>query len=169
MADVKKLITPVKVGIFVVAAGVTFGIYLQLLSSGGFERGGTYRVNAYFKDVLGLEKKSPVQIAGIDVGAIDEVVLEDGKAKITRKISDEIGLFEDAMIEKVAVSLLGDYKLSLTPGSPDKRRLKDGDWIVNVRSETSTEQIIAEVRKMAESLNRLVSGTPENPAPLEMI
>lgn len=165
----KKMITPVKVGVFVVAAVVAFAAFLQVVSTRGIATGDSYRVYAHFRDVLGLEKKSPVQIAGIDVGAIESIVLEEGQAKLTLRIKREVKLFEDARLEKVSISLLGDYKLAINPGDPSKRQLQDGDWITNVQSLSDTEQIIAEVRKVADSMSKLISGTPENPAPLELI
>lgn len=165
----RNFVTPLKVGIFVVAAGAAFGAYLQVVSTTGFSARDSYKVQAYFDDVLGLEKKSPVQIAGIDVGAIDSIELESGKAKLTLRIRSEVELYENARLEKVSISLLGDYKLAVNPGGPPSPRLTDGGWIKNVRSASDTEQIIAEVRKMAETMSKLVSGTPENPAPLELI
>lgn len=165
----KKFITPVKVGIFVVASVVTFAVFLQLVSTRGLDSGDSYVLYAYFVDVLGLEKKSPVQIAGIDVGQIEEIELEQGQAKITLRIKNEIALYENAKLEKISISLLGDYKLSITPGGPPAPQLKDGDWIRNVRSQSDTEEIISEVRKMSQAMSKLIAGTPENPAPLELI
>ena len=100
-----------------VAAGAAFGAYLQVVSTTGFSARDSYKVQAYFDDVLGLEKKSPVQIAGIDVGAIDSIELESGKAKLTLRIRSEVELYENARLEKVSISLLGDYKLAVNPGT----------------------------------------------------
>lgn len=165
----KKLFTPVKVGIFVVAAFVAFAVFLQIVSTSGVGSGDSYVLYAHFDDVLGLEQKSPVQIAGIDVGAIEEVTLEEGRAKITLRILNEIAVFDDAKLEKISISLLGDYKLALHPGAPPAPRLKDGDWIKNVRSASDTEEIIAEVRKMSQAMSKLIAGTEAEPAPLELI
>jgi phospholipid/cholesterol/gamma-HCH transport system substrate-binding protein len=165
----KKVFTPLKVGVFVVGAFVALAAFLQIVSTRGLDAGDSYIVYAYFDDVLGLEKKSPVQIAGIDIGAIDEVTLDQGKAKLKLRIYNNIALYQNAKIEKIAISLLGDYKLSVEPGEPPAPQLKDGDWITNVRSVTDTEEIIAEVRKMSTAMSKLIAGTPEQPAPLELI
>src|SRR5947209_540071 len=100
-----KLITPVKVGVFVVLAGIAFAVFLQIVSTRGVSKGGGYRVFAIFDDVLGLEKKSPVQIAGIDVGRIDDIRLEGGKARVELIIDKGVKLYDNAMIEKVSISL----------------------------------------------------------------
>src|SRR5688572_20416772 len=104
----QKVLTPLKVGVFVVVSLVVFAAFLQIVSTRGLSPGDTYVVYAYFEDVLGLEKKSPVQIAGIDVGAIDEVKLEEGKAKLALRIQKDVVLYKDARLEKVSISLLGD-------------------------------------------------------------
>ncbi len=165
-----KVITPVKVGVLVVAAFSTFAIFLQILSTRGFDDGGAYRVHALFDDVLGLEKKSPVQIAGIDIGSIEKVELFEGKAKVTLTIKREVALFEDASIEKVSISLLGDYKLSVEPGGgPGAKRLEDGGVIKKVSSLSDTDAIIEEVRTMTESIRALIAGRDGQQSPLERI
>ena len=57
-----------------------------------------------------------MQIAGIDIGRIAGVELYQGKAKVILEIDGKIPLYADATIEKVSISLLGDYKLSVDPG-----------------------------------------------------
>lgn len=164
-----KILTPAKVGMLVVASVVTFGAFLQILSTRGLDRAGNYMVFAVFDDVLGLEKKSPVQIAGIDVGHISDVQLFQDKAKVILTIYGDVDLYEDAGIEKIAISLLGDYKLAIEPGSSSRRKLVEGDEIKRVKSLSNTDAIIMEVRQMTESISKLVKGTEDQPAPLEMI
>ncbi|MCK6546074.1 MlaD family protein [Myxococcota bacterium] len=161
--------TPFKVGVLVVASAAAFLAFLQIVSTRNLARAGSYDVHAMFDDVLGLERKSPVQIAGIDVGRIKSIDLVGGRAKVTLEIDGPVELYEDAAIEKVSISLLGDYKLAIEPGSAKGRRLVDGDEIKNVKSMSSVDAIVGEVRVMTESMRRLVAGTPDQPAPLQQI
>ncbi|MBI2373398.1 MAG: MCE family protein [Deltaproteobacteria bacterium] len=164
-----KLLTPAKVGLLLAIAALSFAAFLQLLSTRGLGSGGGYRVYALFDDVLGLEKRSPLQIAGIDIGHIEHVELSGGKAKVTLYVDEGIALYDDAAIEKIAISLLGDYKLSVEPGSSTARELVDGDQIKKVISRAATDQIIDEVREISRSIGKLVRGTEAEPAPLERI
>lgn len=161
--------TPFKVGLLVVAAFTSFVVFLQIVSTRGFGTGDTYEVSALFDDVLGLEPASPVQIAGIDVGRIKEVRLDEGKARVVLEIQDRIELYQDAEVEKVAISLLGDYKLALEPGSPSFPRIPPGGEITNVRSQSDIDAITAEVRAIAQSLRELVAGDEEGPSALQQI
>src|SRR5688572_21724289 len=140
-----KFFTPFKVGLLVVISAAAFVAFLQIVSTRQLSSSDSYEVWALFDDVLGLEKQSPVQIAGIDIGRIRTVELHQGKAKLILEIDGDVDLYEDASIEKVSISLLGDYKLSVEPGSSSKRKLKDGDEIKNVVSLSSVDAIVAEV------------------------
>lgn len=162
-------VTPLKVGVFVIVAIAAFVAFLQIVSTRQLSSADAYEVFAIFDDVLGLEKKSPVQIAGIDIGRIKDIVLEGGKAKVILEIEGRVALYEDASIEKVSISLLGDYKLAVEPGSASRRKLEDGDQIVNVKSLSNVDAIVAEVRVMSEALRAMVAGTPDRPAPLQQI
>lgn len=171
MASAKQLITPVKVGVFVVASIASFAVFLQIVSTSGVDVGDSYVVHAYFDDVLGLEKKSPVQVAGIDIGAIDDIVLDQtkGKAKLSIRVRKAVRLHKNAKISKISISLLGDFKLAVNPGGPPSPELKDGDFIEDVSSTSDTEQIIAEVKKVTTAISALVAGVDGQPAPLEAI
>jgi phospholipid/cholesterol/gamma-HCH transport system substrate-binding protein len=167
----KQWVTPVRVGVFVVGALASFAVFLQIVSTSGSSVGESILVHAYFDDVLGLEQKSPVQVAGIDIGAIDGIVLdqERGKAKLSLRIRKGVKLYKNARISKISISLLGDFKLAVNPGGPPSPELVDGDFIDDVVSASDTEQIIAEVRKMSEAVSKLVAGTEGQPSPLEKI
>ena len=165
-----RAFTPFRVGLLVAGAFVAFIAFLQIVSTRNISRPNDFQLNALFDDVLGLEEKSPVQIAGIDVGRIVDIQLEGGKARVTVELRSGIEVYPDASLEKVAISLLGDYKLALEPGSPSSGpRLKDGDAIGRVKSMSNVDQIISEIRTMSESLREMIAGQPGQPAPLQRI
>ncbi len=165
----EKFFTPFKVGLLVIASAGAFVVFLQLVSTRGFSRADSYEVYALFDDVIGLEKRSPVQIAGIDIGRIKKVELFDGKAKVTIEVDGHIKIYDDASIDKVSISLLGDYKLAVEPGSAKRPVLKPGQQIKNVSSLSNVDAVIAEVRDISRAMSELIAGTEEEPAPLERI
>lgn len=169
MAKKEKVVTPFKVGLLVAAAFAAFMAFLQIVSTRGLGRADSYEVWALFDDVLGLEEKSPVQIAGIDIGRIKSIELFQGKAKVTLEIDAGVDLYEDAAIEKVSISLLGDYKLAVEPGTDTLPKLEDGGQIKNVISLSSVDAVVAEVREMSKAMRKMVAGTEDQPSPLEQI
>lgn len=161
--------TPFKVGLLVTAAFLAFVAFLQIVSTRGFSAAEVYTVSALFDDVLGLEPASPVQVAGIDVGRITRVELDEGKARVFMEIERKVELYDDAGVEKVAISLLGDYKLALEPGSASRARIPDGGEIQNVKSLSDIDAITAEVRTISEALRQLIAGEPGETSPLQRI
>src|SRR5271163_972246 len=117
-----------KVGLFVaLSAGAGYGIYRFV---GPEVTGGSgYTVHAYIKDATGLATRSRVTIAGIGVGTIESIKLENGEARINIKVKDDVPLFDNATLGKKSASLLGESVIVLTPGTEDHVRLKNGDEI----------------------------------------
>ena len=125
--------TPLRVGLVVAAAAVAFGLALYFIGGTiGGDR--TYSVYAMFEDATGLGVRSRVQIAGIPVGQVDRIELDQAtaRAKVWLKIKQQYPLHRNATITKRSESILGDFLLDLTPGTQDQPLLKDGDEIRNV-------------------------------------
>ncbi|MCC7534720.1 MAG: MCE family protein [Deltaproteobacteria bacterium] len=111
----------VKVGAFVVLALVaSVLVYRMVEERSGGEDGRRYW--AVFRDASGLVPKSRVQIAGINVGYIDTITLWGQRARVNVVItSRDVHLREDATIAKRSASILGEFFLVITPGSPNRR------------------------------------------------
>lgn len=142
-------------GLVIVALAAAFLLYRAVDERG--TRGDGYRLHAYFQDASGLITKSRVTIAGIGVGRIDEIRLEGARARIEVVIDDEVAIFEDASIRRVSASLLGEYLLSITPGTDTERRLVDGDEIATVESTPAMGDIMADVGAIAASVRRVAA------------
>lgn len=146
-----KLTQAAKVGGFVVLAGAaTFLVYRTVSKDLGGD--GNYVIYSHLKDATGLANHSRVTIAGIPVGTISRIKLEDGSARIDVKVNGEVPLFENATIGKKNASLLGESVIVLTPGTDDHRRLKDGDEIKIVVEQASTDQIMNDVADIAKQV-----------------
>ncbi len=91
--------------------------------------GGGYKVYAYMPDMTGVAPQSRVMISGIQVGVVDRIWLDQGKARVDVKMRPEMDLYDDAAIGKRSSSLIGEYYIVLTPGTEGHKKLKDGDQI----------------------------------------
>ena len=90
-----------KVGLFVALTGAAaFGI-LRFVSPSG-SGGSRYTVHAYIHDATGLATRSRVTIAGIPVGTLDSIRLENGEARLDVKVKHDIALYENATLGKRA-------------------------------------------------------------------
>lgn len=144
-----------KVGLFVLVVGAASLLIFRFISRSTGTAGG-YTVYARLKDATGLAPQSRVLMAGIPIGAIKSIRLDGALARVDVQIFPEVTLHEDAAIAKKSAGILGEFFITFAPGTEGKPNLKDGDEIKNVIEATSTDQIMADVGRIADRL-KLVS------------
>jgi phospholipid/cholesterol/gamma-HCH transport system substrate-binding protein len=145
-----------KVGLFVALTGAAgYGIYRFV--SPQVSGGAGYTVHAYIRDATGLAPRSRVTIAGIPVGSLDSIRLENGEARLDVKVKNEVALYDNATLGKKSASLLGESVIVLTPGTPDNRKLHEGDEIHLIADQTTPAEIMDEVKEIADSV-KAVAG-----------
>jgi phospholipid/cholesterol/gamma-HCH transport system substrate-binding protein len=140
----------------VLAAVVMVGAYSIFMYTNEATARESYKVYAFFNDALGLNEKSGVRSAGIDVGKIQSRVYDHGarKARVTLQMDQSLPLYANAVLSKRAASLLGEFYLEVDPGSEfdnrggtqrRNRRLKDGDQILYVTEATNVGDVLDQV------------------------
>jgi phospholipid/cholesterol/gamma-HCH transport system substrate-binding protein len=140
-----------KVGLFVALMGAAgYGIYRYVSPEMG--GGGNYGVWALIPNATGLATHSRVTIAGIPIGTLDSIQLQNGEARLNVKVRGDVALYDNATLGKKATSLLGEAAVVLTPGTPDHRKLHDGDQIHIIITETTTGELLDEVKEIADSI-----------------
>jgi len=120
-----------KIGLFFLVIGVG-GVAYILVAVDQFDRQATYEVTVIMDDAMGLTTNTRVSMAGVPVGTIRSIELENGKAKITIAIEEGVDIFEDAVVSKQASSLLGTSVISIDPGSQGAASMGNGDTIHTV-------------------------------------
>ena len=143
-----------KVGLFALLTGAAaYAIYRYV--SPEVSGAGGYTVHAYIQDATGLAAHSRVTIAGIPVASLDSIRLENGKARLDVKVKNEVALYDNATLGKKATSLLGEAAVVLTPGTPDQRRLHDGDEIHIIVTEATPGDLLEEVKQIADDVKQV--------------
>lgn len=140
-----------KVGFFVALSAAGMWLIWRTVSKevGG---GSGYVVHGYFDDAMGVANHSRVTVAGIPIGSIQSIRLENGKARIDIRVSNEVPLYRDATVTKKSSSLLGEYVLSVADGTRGLETLKDGDEIHVMPEKGSIDQIKADIQDVVASL-----------------
>jgi phospholipid/cholesterol/gamma-HCH transport system substrate-binding protein len=106
--------------------------------------GGDYvPVHAEFASVSGLKKGVSVEIAGVDVGKVESITLDDYSADVLMKIRTGIKLPEDTIASIRTRGLIGDKYVSLSPGASD-RMIPPNGKIRDTESAVDMEQLIGE-------------------------
>lgn len=157
-----------KVGIFALLTIGLITLSTVKVGEGGLFSLGGYRLHATLDNAVGLDPKTPVQLAGIPVGYIEGVKLaEDGRrARITIYIKDrEIRVPVGTEIKVRAKGFLGDTYLELIPGQVDGDTIPpDGDLLyggaggdINLLLSEFTE-IAKDIKAVTSSLKDLTAG-----------
>jgi phospholipid/cholesterol/gamma-HCH transport system substrate-binding protein len=144
-----KVTQAAKVGIFLLISVVAIYFVLHTIDKGG-GGGGSYTVHAYLKDATGLATHSRVTIAGIPVGQIDSIVLDNGRARVNVKMNHDVDLYENATVGKKSALVLGEAVLVLTAGTEGDKKLKNGDEITHVIEFTEAGDVLDEVKQIAD-------------------
>src|ERR1700733_420911 len=151
-----KVTQAAKVGIFLVVCAAALFVVFRAIDKGG-SVSGAYTVHAYLKDASGLAVHSRVTIAGIPVGTIENVALENGRARFNVRMNKDIDLFDNATIGKKSALVLGEASLVLTSGTIDHRRLKNGDEITHVIEFTEAGDVLDEVKQIADRVKEVAT------------
>ena len=152
--------TPLRVGLVVALSVAAFGFGLYLIGADKFGANRTYLVYAIFDDATGLGVRSRVQIAGIPIGQVERVELDQNlsKAKVWLRVRRQFTLHRDATITKRSESILGDFLLDISPGSPDQPVLQDGDEIRIVIRQPSMNDVFQSLNKIAGDISDITGN-----------
>jgi phospholipid/cholesterol/gamma-HCH transport system substrate-binding protein len=153
----KTIRNAVTVGLLTV--GIVVAIYVSAIYLSEEYGEDTHPYYAMFDDATGLVERSEVKMAGIPVGSISSIRLENGKARIDVKISSDYTLYKNAIIAKRSSSLVtGDYYLHLTPGTPDRKPIHPGGRIPNVEEGTQMEAMASRVDDITKDVKQFTSS-----------
>jgi phospholipid/cholesterol/gamma-HCH transport system substrate-binding protein len=149
--------TEAKVGLFFVVAAVVFVyVWFNVLDFGKKEG---FILKARFKSAEGLVNGAQVQIAGIRVGTVKDILFdsESGKAVALLEINDSYRdvIPEDSRVALKTKGLLGDRYVVIEPGKPNVRKLKPGEEIAQVGEPYDPEKLVENVGIMTQDLQIL--------------
>jgi len=129
-------------GLFV-AAGLATLAYLSIQVGGvSYAGNGGLRLYATFDEIGGLKPRAPVAIAGVTVGQVESVELDDLlRARVALEVDAGLELPIDSSAGIRTQGLLGDQFIALEPGG-EIDMLAPGDEIEYTESALSIERLI---------------------------
>lgn len=130
------------VGLFVLAGLVGLGYLATLSSSFPSTSKGGLTIFATFDNAGGLKPRSKVTIAGVKVGEVTAITLdEDYMARVELDIDRDLQLTTDSSASILTSGVLGDQYLSLQLGA-EEEYLESGDSIEFTQSALILEKLI---------------------------
>lgn len=101
-----------------------------------------YQVFAIFSDSGGLRSGSPVVMAGVDVGRVESISLEDYEAHVVLQIKPGLQIHEDAVVSVKTRGLIGEKFIQISAGAADGI-IKPGGRIRQTESAVDIEALIS--------------------------
>ncbi len=161
--------TPILVGLVLIVATVALTWFVLSTSKDQFSDDQTYVLYGDFEDASGIRAKTRLQINGIDIGKIVDIKHvrnKDGRlvARVELRIAKTYDVYENAILRKVAESLLGDFRLDLDPGWKTDHdgntyaKLPPGGIIPNVHSRSDLEEIQSQLRQVTSNVNSVTES-----------
>ncbi len=109
------------VGLFLVI-GIACLAYLSIkIARKEFYASGGYEVKAVFSNCNGLRPGSPVMIAGVEVGRVKSIRLQDYEAQVVLAINPKVILQQDVIASIKTKGLIGEKYVEITPGAADEK------------------------------------------------
>lgn len=130
------------VGLFVLV-GLAALAYLSLRVGGlDFSGGERMVLRATFDDIGGLSVRAPVRIAGVKIGQVSRIDLdEDLRAEVSLEVESGVGLSIDSSAAIRTAGLLGDQFISVELGAEDDV-LVDGEEFAFTESALSIDKLV---------------------------
>jgi phospholipid/cholesterol/gamma-HCH transport system substrate-binding protein len=134
------------VGLFVLLglAGLVF-LSLKAANLASFGNRDTYTVSARFDNIGGLKSRSPVRSAGVTVGRVTSIGLDQKtyQGLVTMEIEKGVQFPRDSSAKILTSGLLGDQYVGIEPGAEEKT-LAPGEMIKQTQSAVVLENLIGQ-------------------------
>lgn len=140
------------VGLFLLVGFLCLGYLSFKLGDVKLWRTSDYDVLATFSNVAGLKNKAMVTMAGVTIGQVKDIQLNDGRALLTLNIHKGVSIEEDAIASIKTMGIIGDKYVSISPGASDEY-LKAGGTIRDTQPPLDLENLVS----------RFVFGNAEKP------
>lgn len=142
-----KRMVELLVGLFILAGIIA--VFVLAFKVSGFSKysaRNTYHVNAIFDDIGDLKVRAPVTIAGVRVGEVDGISVDNKtfKAKVGLRIDKRQNqLPQDTTAKILTAGLIGANYIELIPGY-EQDYLKNGYEIVDTQPAIILENLISQ-------------------------
>ncbi len=116
----RKFGTEVSVMFFLLLGSLALAYLFVRLGEAEWRRDWGYEVYVDFPTAGGLKPGSTVQVAGVQVGRVEEVHLDHYRARVKLKLRRDLQLQEDAIASIRTKGLIGEQYLAISLGGSDQ-------------------------------------------------
>jgi phospholipid/cholesterol/gamma-HCH transport system substrate-binding protein len=155
------------VGVFVLL-GILGLVFLSLKAANlaSFGTRSTYMIHARFDNIGGLKPRSPVRSAGVNVGRVTSIRLDNKSYQglVTMDIEQGVAFPKDSSAKILTSGLLGDQYVGIEPGG-DESNLAEGATITQTQSAVVLENLIGQFL-FSKAADAGTASAPSSAAPV---
>ena len=138
----KKFDLELAVGLFVLAGILCLGYLSIKLAKMEVLGGDGYEIYAIFSNTGGLKEGASVVIAGVEVGRVRAITIENYEAKVTLTLKEGLQIQEDAIASVKTKGLIGEKYIQISPGGSEEI-IPPGGAILETEPAVDIEQLIS--------------------------
>ena len=105
--------------------------------------GDFYEVQAQFTSASGLKAGATIEIAGVEVGRVKGIVLNQDRTMVTLAVGNGVTLYTDTIASIKTRGIIGEKYLALSPGGGGDP-LKAGEKIRDTESGVDLEELVSQ-------------------------
>ncbi len=145
-----------RLGIFFALALVSAFIILEMVGGMDFFKRG-HNLHARFKDVKELKVGDPVKMAGVDVGRVEAIGLDESRVKVTFRVKPDAVVKTDSKAAIKFTGLMGQNYLSLGFGTTEAPEAAPGA-ILETADQPDLSDIMARLDNVAVGIENVTKS-----------
>jgi len=162
-----KLSAEAKVGLLVIVGAVVLLWMTFVVGKYQFGEKRGYTLRAVFDSVAGLDAKAAVRMAGVKIGTVEKVELEDSRAKVTIRIYPDVKVQRGTKAMVKTLGLLGEKYVELVPpemsakeaAAPEgSRYLQEGERIQVTVSPSDVDKLINQLSSISDDVKQVTAS-----------
>ncbi len=138
----KKINIETGVGIFIIIGLLSLAYLSVNLGQVSLFGSDQYKVTARFANVAGLKAGASVEIAGVAIGKVSNIDIDDYEAVVDLMINPEIKLQEDVIASIRTQGIIGDKYIKIKTGGAEEYIENDGE-ILETESAIELEELVS--------------------------
>ncbi|MDA8100703.1 MAG: MlaD family protein [Nitrospiraceae bacterium] len=165
-----KLTAEAKVGLLVLGSSVILLWMTMVVGKFEFGQAKGYRLTAVFDSVAGLDAKAAVRMAGVQIGTVEAVTLDDSRAKLVLRINPDVKILRGSEAAVKTMGLLGDKYVDIVPATQLTTRegapaaagkqgfYRDGDRMEQTLAASDADQLISKLSSIADDIKQVTTS-----------
>ncbi len=152
-----------RLGAFVLVALMLLGFATGKVGNIVWVKQDTNVVETEFDDLMGLDVQSPVLMAGVKIGIVQEILLRDNRAVVRVALNQDVRLPASTRAAIIGRGLVGEKNLSLSAEPGDSDWLPDGALIPSDPTGdissfiAKSSSITDDIKKLSNTLSKMFS------------